>query len=67
MRTRHPAGCACDQPWHHQQPAGQASSARRSERDRMNAARQVGKVFGNLARERRADDEAAVHARAAPP
>jgi hypothetical protein len=33
----------------------------------MNAARQVGKVLGNLARERHADDEAAVHARAAPP
>lgn len=60
MRTRHPVGCTCDQSWHHQQPANQQCAARRSERDRLNAARQVGKVLGNLARERRAEEEAAI-------
>jgi hypothetical protein len=33
----------------------------------MNAAREVGKMLGNLARERRADVEAAIHAWAVPP
>ena len=67
MRARHPVGCTCDQPWHHQRPAGQLCAARRSERDRMNAARRVGKVLSNLARKRRADGDAAIHARATPP
>jgi hypothetical protein len=67
MRAWHPVGCTSDQPWHHRQPAGQVGAARRHERDRMNAARRVGKVLNNLARERRADDAAVMHARAVPP
>jgi hypothetical protein len=67
MRSRHPVGCTCDQVWHHQHSAVAAYSARRNERDRMDAARSVGKTINNLARERRAWEEDDAVPRAVPP
>lgn len=57
VRTRHPMGCECDQAWHHYQPATAADAARREQRERMNAARSVGKTINNLARDRRSWQE----------
>jgi hypothetical protein len=67
MRTRHPIGCTCDQVWHHQRSTVAACAERRNERERMDAARLVGKTINNLARERRAWEREDVDARALPP
>jgi hypothetical protein len=66
MRARHAAGCTCDQVWHHRRSSVTAHADRRTERERMDAARLAGKTIENLARERRAFAEE-VAARAVPP
>lgn len=50
----HPDGCDCDQPWHHQPPAGARAQARRDERARRAWARRKGKTIGNAQRHARA-------------
>ncbi|GAA0922874.1 hypothetical protein [Virgisporangium aurantiacum] len=67
MRARHAAGCTCDQVWHHRRSGVAAHVDRRNERERMDAARLVGKTMNNLARERRAWAEEDAAARAVPP
>lgn len=57
MSTRHPPGCACDQPWHHRRPAAEVHAARRGERERMNTAREIGKTLHQLSRERRCEND----------
>ena len=67
MRARHAAGCTCDQVWHHRRSGVAAHADRRTERERMNAERLVGKTINNLARKRRAWAEEDAAARAVPP
>jgi hypothetical protein len=53
--------------WHHRRSGVARHADRRNERERMNAARLVGKTINNLARERRAWAEEDAAARAVPP